>query len=332
MTLIHIAYMLASAMFIFGIKRLAKVRTAREGNMYAAAAMGIAIIAALFELSLTEPQFGLGFIFASVIIGSVIGAIGALRIDAKMMPEMVALFNGFGGAASLLVALSYFLEKMIEVKPAGTAAMVLRPEGAISVVLSILIGSVTVTGSVVAFGKLQGAKWMPDKPVLLDNRHQINLGILVGLVLFSGLLAFGFSSRILLFLLLVLVTLSALALGGLLVIPIGGADMPVVISLLNSYSGLAAAMTGFIINNNLLIISGSLVGASGIILTQIMCKAMNRSLLNVLVGGFGADESSPQGSASEYTQVKSTDPEELAQLLDVVESVVFVPGYGMAVA
>ncbi|MCB9637353.1 MAG: NAD(P)(+) transhydrogenase (Re/Si-specific) subunit beta [Myxococcales bacterium] len=334
MTWIHLAYMLASVLFIFGIKRLATVRTARQGNMLAMAAMLIAVIASLSELAILYPQhFDPRLILTGVVIGSAIGVWAGVTVEAKAMPEMVALLNGLGGAASLLVALSYFYEKMIETAHAKTAAAVLLPEGAVSVILSVLIGGVTVTGSVVAFGKLQGAKWMPDKPILLPFRHAISGGVVASTLLFSYLISFQVTSRWGLLFLLLLVTLLCLALGVLLVIPIGGADMPVVISLLNSYSGLAASMTGFVIGNNLLIISGSLVGASGIILTMIMCKAMNRSLLNVLVGGFGMEEASTGGAKKqEYTNVKSTDAEELAQMLDAVERVVIVPGYGMAVA
>lgn len=334
MTWVHLAYMLASVLFIFGIKQLAAVRTARQGNFLAMVAMVIAIVAALAELAILYPEsFDPRLIMTGLIVGAAVGAWLGMTVQATAMPEMVALLNGLGGLSSLLVALSYFYEQMIEMGKAGTVAVVLGSDGSVSVVLSILIGGVTVTGSFVAFGKLQGAKWMPEKPILLPHRHLISGGVIAATLLFSYLACFQISARWGLLLLLILISLLCLALGVLLVIPIGGADMPVVISLLNSYSGLAASMTGFVIGNNLLIISGSLVGASGIILTMIMCKAMNRSLLNVLVGGFGMEEASGgEAKKQAYTKIKSTDAEELAQMLEAVERVVIVPGYGMAVA
>jgi NAD(P) transhydrogenase subunit beta len=333
MTWIHLAYMLASVLFILGIKRLATVRTARQGNFLASGAMLIAIVATLLDLWLVEPsRFDPYLILFGVLIGSGIGAYLAITVRSESMPEMVALLNGLGGAASLFVGLSFFYERMVEQgKGLYTSAAILGADSAVSVILSILIGAVTVTGSVVAYGKLSGAKWMKDQPILLPNRHLITLGSAVFIFLLSYLLCFQVGARVGLVFLLLLLTLGSLALGVLLVIPIGGADMPVVISLLNSYSGIAASMTGFVIGNNLLIISGSLVGASGIILTQIMCKAMNRNLLHVLAGGFGMTDAAGGGAKQDKTKVKSTDAEELAQLLDVVEQVVIVPGYGMAV-
>jgi NAD(P) transhydrogenase subunit beta len=326
-TLIHLAYMLASVLFIFGLKRLSSVKQARQGNLIAAAAMLIAIVATLFEVGLLSPWL----IVAGMVVGSIIGAWFALTVEMTAMPEMVAIFNGMGGAASLLVALSYYVEKVVETGAKKVSIAVLGLDGFLTLALSIVIGAITLSGSVIAYGKLQGVKWVPSKPLLLPGRHAINGGLVLLTVLFSYLLAGSVTSTFGSVSLLILLTLVTLALGVLLVVGIGGADMPVVISLLNSYSGLAAAMTGFVLQNNLLIISGSLVGASGLILTAIMCKAMNRSLTNVLFGGFGAEDSTAEDSR-DYKTIKQTDAEQLAMLLEVARQVVVIPGYGMAVA
>ncbi len=329
---IHILYMVASVLFMFGLKRLSSVKTARKANMLSAAAMAVAILATILDLYWFETtSFDLYFILIGSVIGGGIGAYFAYTVEMTAMPQMVAIFNGMGGLASLLVALSYFWEHAVTNPATTTLAGLLSGQGAVSIVLSILIGAVTFTGSLVAFGKLQGIKWVPDQPVLLPGRHFINLGLIVASLVLGYIFTFVTSSPGLMVFLVILITLATLALGVLLVIPIGGADMPVVISLLNSYSGLAAAMTGFVINNSLLIISGSLVGASGLILTKIMCDAMNRSLANVLFGGFGAEASSG-GGRDGYKNVKSTDAEGVAMLLDAARLVIFVPGYGMAVA
>lgn len=325
-TLIHLAYLMASVLFIIGIKRLSSVRTARQGNIMAGVAMLIAILATIADLGLFYPDFSYTFVIIGLLVGSGIGAYYAKTVKMEDMPQMVAIFNGLGGAASLLVALSYMVENGIGAK-AG-----LGTDLALTLFLSILIGGVTLTGSVIAFGKLQGVKWVPDKPVQFAGQHPLNLALIVG-SMFLGYLLFQSNSAVMQSLLLIAVSLMCLALGVLLVIPIGGGDMPVVISLLNSYSGLAAAMTGFVIDNQLLIISGSLVGASGLILTQIMCKAMNRSLTNVLFGGFGAEAAGGGGGGRDgYTNIRQTDAEEIASILEISSSVIIVPGYGMAVA
>jgi NAD(P) transhydrogenase subunit beta len=244
------------------------------------------------------------------------------------MPELVAVFNGLGGAASTFVALSYCVLE---------GPLTLDTPTIVSVMLSLLIGTVTLTGSLVAYGKLSGK--LPGGSILLPARHVINLALFVGIGMLGWWIA-GSDSTGAALTALALATLLSAALGILLVIPIGGADMPVVISLLNSYSGLAAAMTGFVLiqtgndGANMLIISGALVGAAGLILTNIMCKAMNRSLLNVLTGGFGetAGASTGGGGNDEYVGVTSTSAEEAAMLLDGAELVIIVPGYGLAVA
>ncbi len=318
---VPLIYLVSATLFMFGLKRLAKVRTARNGNRMAAVAMLLAVAGTLLEMGVVDYTW----ILVGTIVGGLIGVIVAVRVEMTSMPEMVALFNGFGGAASALVALSVFWRSVVE---NGSAQ--LEPMAAIAGGLSILIGAITLTGSLMAFLKLQG-KPNKGQPVLLPARHLLNGILLLGA--FGAVGYFGFyaptasavTNGIL------AVTGASLLLGILLVLPIGGADMPVVVSLLNSYSGLAAAAAGFVIGNPLLIIAGALVGAAGLILTQIMCVAMNRSLLNVLVGGFGQASSGPAGS-DDYEGVRSSGAEEAAMMLETAESVIIVPGYGLAVA
>jgi NAD(P) transhydrogenase subunit beta len=247
------------------------------------------------------------------------------------MPQMVAIFNGFGGGASTLVALSFLYGEYATggSGSAGTLADFLRGDTAISVMLSIIIGGITFSGSMIAFAKLQ--ELMTGQPILFKGQNGLNLALALGMFgLGAGAAYFATGSETVL-ILSVLLAVVSLVMGVLLVIPIGGADMPVVISLLNSYSGLAACATGFVLQNSLLIISGSLVGASGLILTNIMCKAMNRSLANVLFGGFGA-VAATGGPVTEYTNVKSSDPEEAAMIMETADLIIIVPGYGLAVA
>jgi NAD(P) transhydrogenase subunit beta len=303
---IQLAYVVAAALFIFGLKLLGSPATARRGNMLSSVGMLLAVLAALLDQGIVDYSF----IFAGFVIGGVVGAFAARMVQMTAMPEMVALFNGFGGLASLCVGIA-------AVAGASGATFTL-----ITVVLSILIGGVTFTGSIVAWGKL--------------SEKLGNLKALESQKLVSYVVVFGIAVSALLFVaypqvsfwLLLLVVLSLLF-GFLLVVPIGGADMPVVISLLNSYSGLAACAAGFAINNNILIVAGSLVGASGIILTQIMCKAMNRSLQNVLFSGF----SSPAEEAEAIEgEVKPISVEDAYYVLEAATSVAVIPGYGMAVA
>jgi NAD(P) transhydrogenase subunit beta len=244
------------------------------------------------------------------------------------MPEMVALFNGFGGIASALVATSVYWDVVVQRGATGKVYEALGSAEAITVMLSILIGCVTFTGSIIALLKLQG-NLKKGQPILLPARHFITFGLLFASIV-AGVVAVVAGAPDSVVWVLALAA-GALILGVLLTIPIGGADMPVVVSLLNSYSGLAASMAGFVIGNPLLIIAGAMVGAAGLILTQIMCVAMNRSLLNVLVGGFGVADGATTGS-DEYTSVTSCGPEEAAMILENAESVIIVPGYGLAVA
>lgn len=312
---IHFAYLIASVLFIIGIKKMNKTKEARRGNQLSALGMLVAILATVVQvqgISLVE-------ILICVVIGSAIGLYISVKVEMTQMPEMVALFNGFGGLASLAVALSdYWLKTQELGEQVG-------PIIGTSAALSIFIGGLTFTGSLIAFLKLNGK--ISGKPIMFGGQHALNLILLVAAVAAAVVALLNQADPIYI---LALVAI-ALILGILTVIPIGGADMPVVISLLNSYSGMAACTTGFVLNNNVLIVSGALVGASGIILTQIMCKAMNRSLMNVLLGGFGQTASSTAADGPEVI-VKEVGVEEAAMLFDSATSVIVVPGYGMAVA
>ena len=312
---IQLAYLVASVLFILGIKYLGKTKDARKGNVISAVGMLIAIVATLLTLEL----FSLIEIGIAILIGSAIGLYYSQKVAMTKIPEMVALFNGFGGMASFAVALSdYYLKS--ETNLASLDAINLT-----SILLSLLIGGVTFTGSLVAYLKLDGK--VSGQPITFAGQHLLNLLLLLAFIA-AAVLVFLDPSQVSYIIILIVISL---LLGILTVIPIGGADMPVVISLLNSYSGMAACATGFILNNNVLIVAGSLVGASGIILTQIMCKAMNRSLVNVLLGGFGQTVATG-GADGPAVVVKEIGVEETAMLFDSASSVIVVPGYGMAVA
>jgi NAD(P) transhydrogenase subunit beta len=308
-TIINLTYIVSASLFIFGLKMLSSPRTARLGNLISAFGMLLAIVVTLLGRGIVDFRWiGIG-LFA----GGIIGFFAARLVAMTSMPEMVALFNGFGGIASLLVGWSVF--------HVGRDLGIFQ---AITVPLTVLIGGVTFSGSFIAFAKLAGL--MPGKPLLFPGQQIINILLLAGAVAMGVL--FGLNSAAGYSYFLVLVGIS-LVLGITFVIPIGGADMPVVISLLNSYSGLAACAAGFVIQNNVLIVSGALVGASGLILTNIMCKAMNRSLPNVLFSGFGAIVKSEKGIEGE---VKPINVPDAFLVLEAARSVCIVPGYGMAVA
>jgi NAD(P) transhydrogenase subunit beta len=321
---VPVLYLLSAVLFILGIKGLTRVRTAQRGNALAALAMLIAIVTTLLDLGLVDFRW----IIAGLVIGGLIGGIAALRVEMTAMPEMVALFNGFGGGASALVASSIIWLAVVEPGLEATPASIMGGDSAVTAFLSVFIGAVTLSGSLIAFLKLKGT--MKGSPILIPGRHVVNGLLLVGLAAAGLYMAFGASVPVTVGLVCLVVAVLSLVAGVLMVIPIGGADMPVVISFLNSLSGLAASMTGFVLGNNLLIISGALVGASGLILTQIMCVAMNRTLGNVLFSGFG-QEGADAGSR-EYANVRSYSPEEAAMVLEGAESVIIVPGYGLAVA
>ncbi|MFQ5659895.1 MAG: NAD(P)(+) transhydrogenase (Re/Si-specific) subunit beta [Gammaproteobacteria bacterium] len=305
--LINLSYVVAAALFIYGLKMLSSPATARNGNLVSAIGMLIAVVVTLLDQSIVEYQW----IITGAIIGTVIGALAARLVAMTAMPEMVALFNGFGGLASLLV---------------GWAALFASGNSTFTIVtifLSIFIGGVTFTGSVIAWGKL--SELISGKPYLFAGQRIVNSILLLAIIGLGIMFSHDPANTLFLY---VLIGLSFLF-GVMAVIPIGGADMPVVISLLNSYSGLAACAAGFAINNNILIVAGALVGATGIILTNIMCKAMNRSLTNVLFSGFGAVSTSLTKIEGE---VKPINAEDAYYILEAASNVVVVPGYGMAVA
>ncbi|MBI3466467.1 MAG: NAD(P)(+) transhydrogenase (Re/Si-specific) subunit beta, partial [Planctomycetes bacterium] len=258
------------------------------------------------------------------------GTVAALKVPMTGMPGMVAILNGCGGLASALVALAYLWVHVVEPAKIGTLAALLGFSQSSTLALSILLGGLTFSGSVVAYLKVQ--EKVSDLPVLFAGRHLVNTALFAGSLAAGASLAYVAISPSLGALLSLVLLAVSLILGVLMVIPIGGADMPVVISLLNALSGVAASATGFIFNNDLLIIAGALVGASGLILTQIMCTAMNRSLANVVFGGFGAQEGTAGAARSEYKNVRFASAEDAAVLLEIANSVVIVPGYGMAVA
>lgn len=312
---IQFAYLVASILFVIGMKMMNKTKSARQGNRLSALGMLIAIVATMLQIDMVS----IVEIIACMVVGSAIGLFYANKVEMTKMPEMVAIFNGFGGLASFAVALSgYFLSTLILVEPISMVII-------ISIVVSVFIGGITFTGSLIAYLKLNGN--ISGAPITFKGQHPLNLALFIGFIVTAVFTAIDQTDP----LLIIILILIALTLGVLTVIPIGGADMPVVISLLNSYSGMAACATGFILNNNVLIVAGSLVGASGIILTQIMCKAMNRSLINVLLGGFGQTVSQAEADGSSIT-VKEVGVEETAMLFDSASSVIVVPGYGMAVA
>lgn len=310
---IQLAYLAAAVLFIFGLKGLTHPRTAVRGNLLGALGMLLAVVVTLLDQQIT----GYWLIVFGLIIGGAAGAVLAVKIQMTAMPQLVALFNGFGGGASVLVAGAFLAaaetsELVTEVLAASAA--------------SGLIGAVTFSGSLIAFGKLQELKFLDDWKFPQQQMLNAVLGVIC--LLLALLLVMRPDSAMLAYWGMAIL---ALPLGVFLVVSIGGADMPVVIALLNSYSGLAAAATGFVLENTMLIIAGSLVGASGLILTRIMCVAMNRSLVNVLFGTL-QPTGEVQSADEVYTTVKSTSADELAMLLDVAQRVLIVPGYGMAVA
>lgn len=308
--LINLSYIAASILFIFGLKMLSSAGTARRGNMVSAAGMLIAVLATLLSQGM---QFH--WIILGLLIGGTVGAVAARQVKMTAMPEMVALFNGFGGIASLLVGWAEY-----HAHPANPAFTLT------AISLAVLIGGVTFSGSLIAYAKL--AERMDGKPLLFKGQQMVNAGLVAVAVLL--ILIFAVSSGGSYPALIILIAI-ALILGVLAVIPIGGADMPVVIALLNSYSGLAACAAGFVILNNVLIVAGALVGASGLILTTIMCKAMNRSLANVLFSGFGS-ATSGGGGAGYQGEARPVSVDDAYYILEAARSVIFVPGYGMAVA
>ncbi|QLE58086.1 NAD(P)(+) transhydrogenase (Re/Si-specific) subunit beta [Nostoc sp. TCL26-01] len=314
---IQLTYLVAASLFILGLKKLGSPATARNGNVVAAVGMLLAIVATMLDQHVLNYEM----ILLGLAIGSAIGAIAAYKVQMTEMPQMVGLLNGLGGAASALVAVAEFWRLL----DAGAPVPI---DVNISMLLDVLIGGVTFTGSFLAFAKLQGL--ISGSPITFPFQQPFNL-LLLGTYIAGSAYLIITPDSLPVFLAVVAVSL---VLGVMFVIPIGGGDMPVVISLLNSLSGIAAAAAGFVVMNNMLIIAGALVGASGLILTEIMCKAMNRSLFSVLFSAFGTGGSAAGGGAGGATDqsVHSIDPEEGAMMLGYARSVVIVPGYGMAVA
>ena len=311
--IINLIYLLAATLFMVGIKYLSSPDTAKKGNFLSMIGMAAAVGA-----TLAAPEInGFTLIIGGIFIGTVIGAYAAIKVKMTAMPEMVGLLNGCGGAASALVALAEF--------HGNSTGFV--PFTLLTLLLSLIIGGLTFTGSLMAYAKLQGL--IPSRPVTYPGQQVIN-GIIVLATVALSWLVFQDSTNILT---ITGVLVLSLGLGVLAVIPIGGADMPVIICLLNSYSGLAVSMTGFALSNNALIITGSLVGASGIFLTKIMCDAMNRSLANVLFSAFGkVDESAPATGEIPAQTMKGVEIEDVATILANAQSLIIVPGYGMAAA
>jgi len=325
---INLAYLVSAILFIFGLKRQQSPATARTGNVLSSLGMLVAVVATLFLYDILDPWM----IVAGLVLGGGIGAILARQVEMTAMPELVAAFNGFGGLASALVAgaevARYVEGSAIPVGPFDSVS-------AITIALSILIGTVTFSGSFIAYGKLSGT--LSGNPVSFLGMRAVTGLLLLGSV--AGIAFMIVEAPVfpdVTFRMVYAVSglaFAALVLGVLLVIPIGGADMPVVVALLNSYSGLAAAATGFVINNTALIVSGTLVGAAGFILTVIMCEAMNRSLANVMLGGFGGDaDAGPAADVPEGKTVNETSPDDTAIQLSYADQVIVVPGYGLAVA
>jgi H+-translocating NAD(P) transhydrogenase subunit beta len=313
------AYLLAAVLFIVGLKGLTHPRSAVRGNLLGAIGMFLAIVVTLID----QEVLNWTWIVAGIAVGSLIGTILALRIQMTAMPQLVGLFNGFGGGASVLVAGAVLIHLFVSVRSGGSPDDL---QVRVATVASGLVGAVTFFGSLIAFGKLQGI--VTEKPVRYPGEQIVKSLLLLGSIGAAVLVVIDPAQMIYYWVLVAV----ASVLGIFLVLPIGGADMPIVIALLNSYSGIAAAATGFVLSNSILIIAGSLVGASGIILTQIMCKAMNRSLANVLFGGVGAVVTNDKSDDIYAGRIKRTSAEEVAMILKTAQRVVFVPGYGMAVA
>jgi NAD(P) transhydrogenase subunit beta len=325
--LIEIAYIVAAALFILGIKGLSKPKTAVRGNQLAAVGMLVAIVVTLLNSSVVSYEW----IIAGAVVGTVVGAVIAVKIQMTAMPQLIALLNGFGGGASLAVAAAEFvksqaspagaLAKLTDVQAAGLGSVEMIATGA-----AVFIGAITLTGSLVAFAKLQ--ELIDGQPKGFPGMKFVNALILIASIVGIGYLTVDPMNTELFW----TIVAAACLMGIMLVMPIGGADMPVVIALLNSYSGIAAAAAGFVLGNNALIITGSLVGASGIILTQIMCKAMNRSLTNVLFGVMAEAGEIMDADEVYAGKVKASSPDEVAMLLETARRVVIVPGFGLAMA
>ena len=333
MNLITVLYLVASVCFIQALKGLSHPTSSRRGNVFGMVGMGIAIVTTvglIHKLGSELAVQGLGFVIAGLLVGGSIGTVMAKRVEMTKMPELVAFMHSMIGLAAVCIAIAAVAEPQSLGIVAGMADPI--PAGnRLELFLGAAIGAITFSGSVIAFGKLSGKykfRLFQGAPVVFKGQHLLNLA--VGLAIVGLGLVYTFTGDITSFAILVAL---AFVIGVLIIIPIGGADMPVVVSMLNSYSGWAAAGIGFSLNNSMLIVAGSLVGSSGAILSYIMCKAMNRSFFNVILGGFGADADAGAASGSqEQRSVKSGSSDDAAFLLTNADTVVIVPGYGLAVA
>ncbi|MEJ2274831.1 MAG: NAD(P)(+) transhydrogenase (Re/Si-specific) subunit beta, partial [Woeseiaceae bacterium] len=319
--IIQVAYIIATILFILALGGLSNQETARRGNWYGIVGMAIALIATLVG-DVTQNYV---YLFVALLIGGTVGIVAARRVQMTQMPELVAILHSLVGLAAVAVGFANFMDPERLSHYVGVELTIHDVE----TYLGILIGAVTFSGSVIAFGKLSGK--ISGNPLLLPARHWLNLLILLGAIYFGyefvqqspqggGVMP------------LVIMTVLALLFGIHMVMAIGGADMPVVVSMLNSYSGWAASATGFMLGNDLLIVTGALVGSSGAILSYIMCRAMNRKFLNVIAGGFGTSGGAPSGSGEDQGEVVPIEPQETAELLANAKEVMIIPGYGMAVA
>ena len=323
-TVSTLAYLVSSVLFIMALRGLSRPDTSRQGNLYGMIGMGIAIFATLLRPGMGGG--GIAIVLAGLAIGGTIGTVVAGRIQMTALPQLVAAFHSLVGMAAVFVAAAAFYapDSFGISKPGGG----IKAGSLIEMALGLAIGAVTFSGSVIAFAKLDGR--MSGAPIMFPNQHKLNLGL--GILLLVLVILFVITGSSLLFW---VIALLAFALGFLLIIPIGGADMPVVVSMLNSYSGWAAAGIGFTIGNILLVVTGALVGASGAILSYIMCKGMNRSIINVLLGGFGTSgggEAGPGAATGDRAPVKAGSPEDAAYIMKNSQKIIIVPGYGMAVA
>ena len=317
--IIQAAYVIAALLFIFSLRGLSNQESAKSGNIYGMIGMAIALIAAVASI-----KGGLHWIVIAMIIGAAIGLYLAKKVEMTQMPELVALLHSFVGMAAVLVGLNSYLDPHIQNFQGGELTVHL-----VEIFVGVFIGAVTFSGSVVAFGKLNGR--ISSKPLSIPNKHYWNLAaIVVSIILMFTFVEVKSGAGATISLLIMAII--AFVFGFHLVASIGGADMPVVISMLNSYSGWAAAAAGFMLGNDLLIVTGALVGSSGAILSYIMCKAMNRSFISVIAGGFGSDGSAASSSDEEQGEYREMQPAEVAQILKEARSVIIVPGYGMAVA
>jgi NAD(P) transhydrogenase subunit beta len=316
--MIDFLYIIASVFFIYGLKMLGNQKTARKGNLISSIGMLIAIIAALLSATIVHWEY----IAIAIVLGSIVGIVASQKVAMTSIPQMVALFNGFGGIASLFVGWAEFQKFVYDGSIESQSVFIL-----VVISLAILVGAVTFTGSLVAYGKLAGK--ISSKPVLYTGQQIVNVFIL--LLIMTGIVLFSFNIVFSTELLIYIIVGLSLLYGILFVIPIGGGDMPVVISLLNSFSGVAACITGFVVSNNVLIVAGALVGSSGLILTKIMTKAMNRKLGNVLFSGFGSVSKSNVLN-QDLGEPNPISVEDAYYILEAATNVLIVPGYGMAVA